>query len=261
MKFSKTSIALMTCIFVAACGRTASPESPAQSPEGNAKTSASSLSKESPDGKLLIEEYGDSVTAGELESGEQSLEAGKSGTALLEDALNQALGKNLVTVVNEGVRDSEASDLLNGTDGKHPTWQYLMKSSKAKIITLNFAVSDAYYLVKPAAGKESETPQRYREVMGKLVAIARASGKDVVLYAPNPTCDSNRGDSVKYYATQLDDLSKKSAVPMVGMYWETLKMRDWQSMLRDCTYPTQSLYQLRADKAYSVLLPLVKSRL
>lgn len=261
MKFSKTSIVLLTCIFLAACGGQGSPESSTQASSSNAQTSASTSNGEAPDGKLLIEEYGDSVTAGEVQSGEQGLEAGKSGSVLLQDALNQALGKDLVTVSNEGVRDSEASDLLNGTDGKHPAWQGLMNSSKAKIITLNFAVSDAYYLVHPVAGKESETPQRFREVMDKLVSIAKASGKDVVVYEPNPACDKDRGDSVQYYATQLDDLAQKSSVPMVGLYWDTLKMRDWQSMLQDCVYPKQGLYQLRADRAYSVLLPLVKSRL
>lgn len=261
MKFSNTSVVLLVCICLAACGRQANPESSAQSSKGDVKTAASTLSGESPEGRFLIEEYGDSVTAGEYQSGDHAAEAGRSGSILLQNALNQALGKDLVTVTNEGVHDSEASDLLNGTDGKHPAWQSLMKNSSAKIVTLNFAASDAYYLVHPMAGKESETPQRYREVMEKLVAIAKASGKEVVLYAPIPSCDADRGDSVKYYATQLDDLSQKSSIPMVGMYWGTLKMHDWQSMLRDCVHPRQNLYQLRADKAYSVVLPLVKSKL
>ena len=81
------------------------------------------------------------------------------------------------------------------------------------------------------------------------------------MYEPNPTCDEVRGDAVQYYVMQLNDLATVKTVPLIGMYWSTLRRPEWKAELSDCVHPNQALYQVRSKTAYATLMPVVKSKL
>ena len=208
------------------------------------------------DDQYLIESYGDSTTLGETVVNGKLALAESPTPAGLEKLLRAEFGPT-ISVINEGVSGSQAIQLLDGTDGKHPNWQSQMSRSKAKIVILNFGLNEAYYLKVPNPNLAPISPDKYAEVMSNLVEIATSAGKIVVLNEPNPTCDKDRANGVEYYATYLDQVAAKKSVPLVGNYWEISKQADWQKMLLDCVHPNQSLYDAIAKRQFDVVKPLI----
>ena len=146
--FSKGFLVLM-CGTLAACGAgTGGSEggAPGAAAEGAAKTAAPVAVAP----KVIVEEYGDSVTIGEtVIDGKISVVAQPVST-LLQSAFDSELGPGIVQVKNEGVSGSQAADLLLGSDGKHKPWAEQMAASPAKVVTLSFGLNEAYNLKKPA---------------------------------------------------------------------------------------------------------------
>ncbi len=205
---------------------------------------------------VLIEAYGDSTTEG------YSVVNGVSGInpqnqiVVLQQLLRDRFGSN-VSVANNGVGGTEASQLLNGTDGTHAPWAQVMAQSKAQIVTIEFGLNDTFFFSQPRAGVESESPDQFEEILTELVNVARAAGKQVVLIEPGPSCNPYRQPTLSYYVMRVDNVAHQLGVPLVQHYWPTIAQSDWQSLLSDCTHPTTQLYASYAESSFAVIAPLV----
>ncbi|MCS4229579.1 lysophospholipase L1-like esterase [Stenotrophomonas maltophilia] len=207
--------------------------------------------------QILIEEYGDSTTVGYTKMPTETIVAAINQPNTLQQLLSNEFGARVV-VKNEGVGGIQSSDALAGTDGVHQSWETVMRNSTAQIVSLNFALNDAFFFSQPVAGKPSVSPQGYKAAMAELISIARKYGKEVVLYEPNPSCHPAREPILAYYVMHLDELAAEQNVPLVSQYWEIVSSPNWQSRLSDCTHPRPELYRAKGENAYQVVRHLVK---
>lgn len=209
---------------------------------------------------VLIETYGDSTTVGY-----QGFTAAGSITPNNEPAVLQSILRNqfgqTITVSNQGVSGIEASQLLLGTDGVHPSWINQMAASRADVITLNLALNDPFYTVSLHDGVPAETPAQYAQAMTQLVQIAQSAGKKVVLFEPNATCEPIRQPLMPSYVQALRGVASAMSVPLVAEYDPFLELPDWQSLLSDCLHPTDAGYSIKAKWEYQTLAPIVASLL
>ncbi|WP_162922962.1 MULTISPECIES: SGNH/GDSL hydrolase family protein [Burkholderia] len=205
---------------------------------------------------VLVETYGDSTTDGMTVINGVAVKNPNNQIAILQTLLQQRFGK-AVTVSNHGVSGTEASQLLNGTDGRHPTWTKQMAQSKADVVLIEFGLNDTFFFGNPRAGVESESPDRFEQIVAELVAGARAAGKKVVLIEPGPSCNPNRQATLPYYVMRVDNVAKNLDVPLVQHYWPIVARPDWQALLSDCTHPTTELYSMHARATFDVIAPIV----
>jgi len=206
--------------------------------------------------QILIEEYGDSTTVGYTKTPSGTIVAAINQPNTLQQLLASEFGARVV-VKNEGVGGIQSSDALAGTDGVHQGWETVMRNSQAQIVTLNFALNDAFFFSRPEPGKPSVSPRAYKAAMAELVSIARKYGKEVVLYEPNPSCHPARENVLAYYVMHLDQLSEEQKVPLVSQYWTFASSPTWRTMLSDCTHPTPELYRTKGENSYQVIRQLV----
>lgn len=181
---------------------------------------------------VLIEEYGDSTTYG-------------YGLPTSEPAVLQTLLGDSAIVSNQG-RGGWDSDMFYNLP-----WAKTMADSRAKIVTINVGMNDAY-------PTHNISVDRYAQLVTMLVQIARGAGKTVVLYEPNPSCDPMRPDLPKY-VTALQAVAKDQNVPLVPHYSAILAMTDWQKAIPDCVHPAPALYAQIAQMNANVLAPMVKA--
>ena len=205
---------------------------------------------------VSVESYGDSTTDGMTVVNGVATKNPNNQVATLQTLLQQRFGK-FVTVSNHGVSGTEASQLLNGTDGRHPAWEKQMAQSKANIITIEFGLNDTFFFGNPRADVESESPERFEQVITELVTMARAAGKLVVLIEPGPSCNPNRQATLPYYVMRVDNVAKTLGVPLVPHYWPIIAKPNWQALLSDCTHPTTELYSIHAKSTFDVIEPIV----
>ena len=207
--------------------------------------------------QIIIEMYGDSTVQGYSVPNGQSMITVKNEPTLVQSYFDRDFGQGAVRVTNEGVGSTEASQLLNGTDGVHTTWDALMAKSTADIITINHALGDTYNFANPTPGIPTESPPQYHQIMASLVQIAKAHGKTVVLIEPNPSCNPYRQPTLHFYVTHMDQVAQENNVALVENYWSQSAMPNWQSLLSDCTHPLDALYTIKAQNSYDVLSQIV----
>lgn len=207
---------------------------------------------------VLIEEYGDSTTLGVEIFPTGGIVTPNSEPVDLQATLRAQFGAT-VTVNNQGVSGIEASQLLNGTDGVHPSWINQMASSKAQIVTINLTLNSPYYAAVPRDGIPAESPSQYGQVMTQLVQIAKAAGKQVILYEPNPVCEPIRQPVLGSYVTVLRQVAQAQGIPLVAQYDYIQTLPNWQSLLSDCLHPTDALYKIKADRETAIIAPLVQT--
>ncbi|RQR87738.1 MULTISPECIES: SGNH/GDSL hydrolase family protein [unclassified Burkholderia] len=205
---------------------------------------------------VLIEAYGDSTTQGwQVDNGVGQVTPNNE-PADLQKLLQAKFGSS-VTVSNQGVGSTEASQLLNGTDGIHPTWQNQMAASKAQIITLNFGLNDAYYTIAKKDGIAAESPSDLASVMMQLVQIARQYGKQVVIFESNPTCEPIRQPLMPAYVAALRQAAAVLQTPIVAEFDAIQAIPNWQSQLTDCLHPSDALYAEKAALEFSAISNLI----
>jgi acyl-CoA thioesterase-1 len=205
---------------------------------------------------ILIEAYGDSTTEGWQVIDGKSVISPNNETAVLERMLTQKYGDQ-VRIANHGVGGTQASQLLYGTDGKHPVWEEQMRRSKAKIITLNMSLNDAYFQSVPTAGVLAESPQAYAEILKQLIFTAKKYGKTIILYEPHPVCKEPRQSKLQYYVAHMNIVASETSTPIVPHYYNFLESPGWQSMLSDCVHPLDSMYQLKAERELPIISNII----
>jgi lysophospholipase L1-like esterase len=207
---------------------------------------------------IIIEEYGDSTTAGlQIFNGVMSYTP-NSEPVVLQRLLQQQFGSN-VTLSNLGVSGTQASNLLDGSHGFALPWDQQMAASKAGIVTINFARNDAEYCGVPTAGMTCVPPEQYRQILTRLVQIARAHGKQVVLYEPDPVAYSDGNAAIALYLTQLKSVAAEQQVPVVFAWEYAQGLPNYGSLLSDGVHPTDALYAHNAQWEAQVLAPIVQT--
>lgn len=205
---------------------------------------------------VLIEAYGDSTTKG------VNVQPSEAPPAVTQQIMQRALGAG-VSVANHGVSGTQASQLLYGTDGVHPPWQQQMAASKADIVTLNFGLNDAYYSnpgVAAAPGVPRENPQLFADALTALIAIAKAHGKQVVIFEPNPSCLATIAAVLPNFIYTINAVAANQGVRVVREHEYILGLA-WQSMTPDCVHPDAQLYAIKAQLEVRTLQPIVESLL
>jgi lysophospholipase L1-like esterase len=183
-----------------------------------------------------------------------------SDPADLQNLLRQQFG-SMVEVSNQGVSGTQALQLLNGTDQNHAPWAAQMAASKAAIVTINFARNDALYNSVPTPGMTPVPPEQYGQIMTQLVRIAKAAGKQVVLYEPDPTAFSDANIALEKYVAQLKAVATAEQVPIVFQWEYAQGLPNYGSLLTDGVHPTDALYAFNAQWESQVIAPMVQSLL
>nr|WP_269764566.1 SGNH/GDSL hydrolase family protein [Burkholderia ubonensis] len=209
---------------------------------------------------VLIEAYGDSTTLGWVGVGNGGFVTTANEVTQLQAKLQAKFGQT-VTVSNQGIGGIEASQILNGILGANSPWADMMMKSKAQIITLNFGLNDAYYAKTPKKDVQLETPESYASIMTQLVQDARAAGKQVVLFEPNPTCEPIRESAMQDYVAALRRVARDQNVPLVAEFDVIMQMQGWQSMLSDCLHPSDALYDIKANLELPAISAIVSGYL
>lgn len=209
---------------------------------------------------VKIEQYGDSTTQGWQVGGAIGYVTPMNAPAQLQAKLQNLFGTS-VTVSNQGVGGTEATQLLNGTDGVHPAWSQQMSASTAQIVTLNFGPNDAYYSRVITANITPESTAAFKTALTSLVVGAKNAGKIVVLMEPNPLCEPIRQQSVVPYVQVIRDVSYEQSVAIVHHFDSIAMIQGWQGLLSDCLHPTDILYGMKASAEFDILAPMVKTLL
>lgn len=207
-------------------------------------------------GGVLVEEYGDSTTQGWQVAAGGGYVTPNNEPAYLQQKLRTSLGSSVI-VSNQGVGGSEASQLWDGTDGRHPPWPQQMARSHAEVVTLNFGLNDAYWSVVGKHGTRVESPEVFAAYMTKLVKTAQEFGKQVVIYEPNPTTEPIRAARMDRYVSALREVAARLNTPLVKNYSEILAMPRWPALLSDGVHPSDQLYSIKAGASYAVVAPIV----
>lgn len=219
----------------------------------------SSFAKMADEG-LIIEAYGGSSTAGVLavkkDGRLRNVVSKDNEISYLRSALREKYGDS-ISVINKGAPSAQAIELLNGTYKykKNEPWETEMEKSKAKIVILNFATNDArHYHFKDAKPEYIESPEKYAQVMEKLINIARENGKEVVLQEPHPLCGRAEKWNVAPYNAQLEQVAKSLSVPLVKQYERIQSMPDWQTLMSpDCIHPSAEMYKMKSEETFKVI--------
>ncbi|HDR8973751.1 TPA: SGNH/GDSL hydrolase family protein [Burkholderia vietnamiensis] len=231
---------------LSACGGGGDGSSPSAAQPQPASSAPTTADTPSTPKSVLIEAYGDSTTLGWESLNGVGFVTTANEPAILQSKLQAQFGST-IAVDNLGIGGMEASQILNGTGKAQRPWAEQMANSKAQIITLNFGLNDAYYAKVPKKDVQIETPEDYASIMTQLVQIARGTGKQVVLFEPNPTCEPIREPVMQDYVSELRRVARDQNVPLVAEFDAIMQMHGWQSMLTDCLHPSDALYDIKAN--------------
>ncbi|ARK86031.1 SGNH/GDSL hydrolase family protein [Burkholderia pseudomallei] len=207
----------------------------------------------------MIEAYGDSTTVGctitvnavatEACPVDGYATASMTEPAALQQLLQSSLGPT-VTVSNKGVSGTTTGDLLNGTGRQNgQTWQASMSASKAQIVTVNFGLNDAWL-----------PSENFTANLQNIISIARAAGKTIVLFTPNPLKTPNATVNANLIAFREQEIqtAQSMGVTVVDDYSQ-LPQAQWSALLPDGTHPTAQGYLAKAEAEAYVLGPIVRS--
>lgn len=209
---------------------------------------------------LQIDAYGDSTTAGVIKQQGKSRITKASEIGFLTQMLQQHYGSQLnIVVKNHGVPGAQAAELLYKHGGNDDSdWVKLMQQSPAKIVLLNFAINDARHVFFKDKRVHLESPEEYGRIMTRLVQVAKASHKQVILQEPNPICGKVARWNVWPYVWQLNQVAQQQQVAIVHQFSVIKANPAWQAqMSEDCIHPLEPLYQQKAVRTFRLIAPMV----
>jgi lysophospholipase L1-like esterase len=191
----------------------------------------------------VIEYYGDSTIWG-YRSGSGGQVAVPAPAAFA--AALPASGK--YNVRNEGVNGSTSCQLLNGTDGRHPSWDAQMAASQASVVIINHAINDEWQM----------DVATYKSCLTSLAQKAKSRGKKVVFETPNPTRDSGPS-SLDVYVNAMKAVATQEHLPVIDQYKYLTDYLNGQSPYTICPdglHPTDAVYIMKGKYAASVFVNL-----
>lgn len=216
---------------------------------------------------VTIAFYGDSTTYGSQLVNGRGQRTPLNEPAIVQSILRLYFGSDAIVVDNQGVGGTEASQLVNGTDGVHRPFAQEMADSTASIVVINFGLNDYYFNAKPTPGYISESVTDYWSYMASLCQIARNYGKICVYQEPNPVLGVGRPvtEPVNIYSFVyvLRQVAQQMNAPLVLQFdtYQQLPFWDTAWLTEDHTHPTDAGYAFKAMNTANVLRPIVASLL
>lgn len=193
---------------------------------------------------IVIDFEGDSTYYGT-----QVINGVTSRTANNPPALIQTMLGTAVTVTNSAAGGATIDMALNGTAPRYTTTLAArLKALKPKLVPSNFGINDSLH--------ESEAD--YLNDLAVWIATVRAAGATPILEEPNPVCN-NIAPNLDQYVNDLRQVAAQQGVTLIAQYDYIKSLPNWQGMLTDCVHPTDALYEIKAQREYDVLAPIVKS--
>jgi lysophospholipase L1-like esterase len=172
--------------------------------------------------------------------GTQVINGVTSRTANNPPALVQSMFGSGVDVTNSAAGGATIGMALNGVAPRYmTTLAARLKALKPKVVPSNFGINDLSGLAA-------------------WIATVRASGAVPVLEEPNPVCN-NIAPNLDQYVNDLRQVAAQQGVTLIAQYDYIKSLPNWQSMLTDCVHPTDALYQIKAQREYNVIAPIVAS--
>ncbi len=254
--------ALVVSITLTACGGgggTSAPGTQSETLAGNAdaphatqspddgslnETPVEQTETNNPPQALTIDYYGDSTIWG-YGSGTGARVATPAPAAFAANLPNSSRH----TVRNEGVNSSDACQLLNGRDGKHPAWDAQMASSDADVVIINHAINDQWRM----------SVDQYKSCLTSLAVKAKAHGKKVIFETPNPTRDAG-ANSLGIYVNAMKAVAAQQGAPVIDQYNYLLGYLNGQSPYTICPdglHPSEAVYAMKGKYAASVFTKLL----
>lgn len=241
-----TTMAMPSQSFTGSDEETAKDETATGNPPVSAPSEDTSIEQAArnnlgkPTQALVIDYYGDSTIWG-YESG-----TGERVTTPAPAAFAAALANpSRYTVRNEGVNRTDACQLLNGTDGRHPAWDTQMASSNANVVIINHAINHL--------GRHSITD--YQSCLKSLAVIAKKHNKKVVFETPNPIFY----EGLSEWANAMKAVAVQQSVPVIDQYSYLIGYLNGQSPLTICPdelHPTADVYIMKGNYAAKIFAAL-----
>jgi hypothetical protein len=250
----KLLAALSACVIIAACGGGSSSASLSPITSANAGTQSVTTAS------VKVQMFGDSTTAGAQTLNGRLYQTAANEPALVQTFLRQWFNRLDIVVDNQGVGGTEASQLLNGTDGVHPPFEQVMAQSDAQVVLFNFALNDNFYYAAPQPGKQAESTNDYWGIMAQLCQIARNHGKVCVYQEPNPIQGVVQGQSggIGGYVYTLRLVAQQMNAPLVAQWDGVFQLPGWTGWLsEDGVHPKDELYAWKANNTASALIPII----
>lgn len=191
---------------------------------------------------VLIDFEGDSTYYGN-----QTINGVVTTTPNNPPALFQKMFGASVAVTNSAVGGATIVEALNGLAPHYTTTLAArLQALKPKDVLANFAINDSL--------RESEAD--YLNGIAVWIATVRANGATPILEEPNPVCDG-KAPNLDQYVNDLRQVAAQQGVILIAQYDYIKSLPNWQAMLTDCVHPTDALYQIKAQREYDVLSPIV----
>lgn len=248
--------AVSAFLFLGACGGGGGTGPASQNSAASKPAPAQTTSK-----KILIEEYGDSTTYGTQTVNGTVRYTAKSEPVMLQALLREQFGDR-VTVQKIAIGGTEAAQIYQGLGGYGSTWKEMMAVSQADIVTINYGLNDSFYNAKPTDGIPNTSAVEYAGIIKQMVLDARAVGKQVVLYEPNPTIWQPAPGNIYGYVYCLREVAAELNVPIVSKFDYIQSLPAWRSLIsEDGVHPNDEGYRIIAQQESPVVGAVVASLL
>ncbi|MFM0405218.1 SGNH/GDSL hydrolase family protein [Paraburkholderia dipogonis] len=169
-------------------------------------------------------------------------------TANNPPALLQQMFGTAVTVTNSAAGGATILEALNGIAPRYATTlSARLQTLKPQYVASNFVINDSLH----------EAEADYLSGLAAWIATVRANGATPILEEPNPVCDG-KAPNLDQYVYDLRQVAAQQGVTLIAQYDYIKSLPGWEAMLTDCVHPTDALYQIKAQREYAVLQPLVE---
>ncbi len=223
------------------------------------RTASAADQNAAPARQYLIAEYGDSTTYGSQTVNGKFRYTDRPEPVVLQELLRQRFG-NRITVEKHAVGGTEAAQIYRGEAGYPWPWKREMEISRADIVTINYGLNDSFFNAKPKAGVPNTDAAEYARILTAMVNEARATGKHVVLYTPNPTRWQPSCGNIYAYVEAVKSIGDRMGVPVVDKFYGFQARANWRALLSDDgVHPTDEGYRVAAEMQMPVIAGIIQS--
>jgi lysophospholipase L1-like esterase len=241
-----TCASLFLTLALAACGGGGDspnpPQGTPQNPDAGGDPAPGQGGNPPPPTSEIIEYYGDSTVWG-LKSHTNDEQVAKPAPQAFAEALPGS--PTTYTVRNEGVSNTSACQLRDGTDGRHDNWGEQMRTSQADVVIINHAINDL---------RQGESIATYSTCLRDLAVLARQNGKRVIFETPNPITAPSGLDS---YVGAMKAVATENSVQIIDQYQYLVnRYPDLSVVVPDGLHPSDQVYIEKGQYAASVYVTL-----
>jgi len=149
---------------------------------------------------VWVDYFGDSTAHGDI--GNTPYQVARPPSVVMDENL-----PSNYNVRNEAVGGASIAELLAGKDGVHAPWATTVARSNAKYILMNYSINDSY--------EPGTTPASYKASYARVIDIARAAGKTVILQTTNPTNNSQKDVT---FSNAMKQIAAEKNVPVIDVF-------------------------------------------